>query len=171
MINNISVTTEYALRAMVELAHQVGEPRKTRDIAKATSVPLGYLAKVLQDLRWAGLVESRRGLNGGFTLSRPPAETTVREVVDAVRPMQRITTCPLGRAEHAAGKLCPLHRMLDRLIAETTRAFEKTTLEDLLIGRTPPLCGPRGMAADGSSKKAGPKKKKRKGKKRSRRPS
>jgi Rrf2 family protein len=59
-------------------------------------VPAGYLSKVLQSLGRAQLVNSQRGLHGGFTLARAPSELTVWEVIQAVDPLQRIRSCPLG---------------------------------------------------------------------------
>ena len=69
----ISQTAEYALRAIVYLAKMPDEAHITREIAEATRVPSGYLAKVMQTLVKADLVQSRRGLGGGFTLGRSPA--------------------------------------------------------------------------------------------------
>ena len=73
----ISQTAEYALRAIVYLADQEGQPRTTAQIAEATQVPAGYLAKVMQALSKVRLVNSQRGLNGGFTLTRDANELTM----------------------------------------------------------------------------------------------
>ena len=91
-----SQTAEYALRAVVFLAAQDGVPRTTQEIARATQVPTGYLSKVMQGLGRARLVLSQRGLHGGFTLARPAAELTVLDIIQAVDPIQRIRSCPLG---------------------------------------------------------------------------
>ena len=58
----ISQTAEYALRSVVFLGSQVGQPVTTQRIAVATQVPVGYLSKVLQGLGKAGLVDAQRGL-------------------------------------------------------------------------------------------------------------
>src|SRR5262245_64497934 len=108
----ISQTVEYALRAVVYLADQAPAPRTTDQIATATRVPKAYLSKILQGLSRGGIVHSQRGLGGGMTLVKPPAELTILEVVGAVDPIRRIKTCPLGIAAHGA-RLCPLHRRLD----------------------------------------------------------
>src|SRR6516225_7773433 len=92
----ISQTVEYALRAAVYLADRVETPRTTQQIAAATRIPQAYLSKVMQGLSRAGLVESRRGLHGGFTLSHSPEELTIWDVMEAVEPLRRIRTCPLG---------------------------------------------------------------------------
>src|SRR5688572_29857748 len=95
-----SQTVEYALRAVVHLAHQAPVAQTTDKIAAVTLVPKAYLAKVLQELRRAGVVTSQRGVGGGITLVKTPAELTILEVVNAVEPIQRIRTCPLGLTAH-----------------------------------------------------------------------
>ena len=129
----ISQTAEYALRAMVHLAATSREqpPQTVEQIAAGTRVPAGYLAKVLQGLARAGLVTSQRGIGGGFRLSKPPDETTIYEVVQAVDPIRRIYHCPLGLPAHGTN-LCPLHRRLDDAMEAIEAQFRATTLAQLL---------------------------------------
>ena len=136
-----SQTVEYALRAAVHLASRAPEARTTDQIAAATLVPRAYLSKVLQSLARAGVVQSQRGLGGGMTLGRPANELTILEVVNAVEPLQRIRTCPLGLAAHG-DRLCPLHSRLDRALASVESAFAGTTLAEILSEPTKsvPLC-------------------------------
>jgi Rrf2 family nitric oxide-sensitive transcriptional repressor len=138
----ISQTAEYALRSVVYLGSQVGQPVTTQRIAAATLVPVGYLSKVLQALGRAGLVDAQRGLRGGYVLARPLDELTILDVINAVDPLGRITRCPLGLAAHA-GNLCSLHRRLDEAMALIESLFRQTTVEQLLAERGPsqnPLC-------------------------------
>ncbi len=123
------------------IAQGNGEAVVTPTMAKITKVPPGYLPKVLQTLRRAGLVDSRRGLGGGFTLSKSPADLTILEVVNAVAPIQRIESCPLDLASHGTS-LCPLHKRLNDATELVERAFAQTTIAELLAqpGRNTPLC-------------------------------
>jgi Rrf2 family transcriptional regulator, nitric oxide-sensitive transcriptional repressor len=140
----ISQTAEYALRAIVYLASQPGEPRTVQQIAEATRVPAGYLSKVMQGLSRAGLVHSQRGLHGGFTLNVTPDRLTVFDVVQAVDPLRRITSCPLGLKGHV--NLCPLHRRLDNAMGLVEKALRESTIAELLAEPNPkkgipiPLC-------------------------------
>jgi len=136
-----SQTVEYALRAVVYLADQAPEARTTEQIATATRVPKAYLSKVLQSLVHQGVVHSQRGIGGGMTLVKTPRELSILEVVNAVEPLGRIRTCPLGLAAHGA-KLCPLHRRLDDALALVEDAFGRTTLAEVLAEPTEsiPLC-------------------------------
>jgi len=137
----ISQTVEYALRAVVHLANEAPSARTTDQIAEATRVPRAYLSKVLQSLCRAGLVRSQRGIGGGMTLAKSAAELTILEVVNAVEPIQRIRTCPLGLTAHGV-RLCPLHRRLDAALATVEQAFQRTTLAEVLAEPTTsiPLC-------------------------------
>jgi Rrf2 family protein len=139
-----SQTAEYALRAVVYLASQEGAAQTTQQIAEATRVPAGYLSKVMQSLTRAGLVHSQRGLHGGFTLAHPTDELTVLDVIEAVDPIRRIRSCPLGIKGHTS--LCPLHRRLDQAMALVENALRKSTIAELLVepersrGIPIPLC-------------------------------
>jgi Rrf2 family protein len=136
-----SQTVEYALRAVVYLASQAPAPRTTEEIARATKVPQAYLSKVLQNLVEKGIVRSQRGVGGGIALAKEPDELTILEVVNAVDPIKRITTCPLDLAAHGV-RLCPLHRRVDNALAAVEKAFRSTTLAELLAEPTSskPLC-------------------------------
>ena len=137
----ISQTAEYALRAIVYLADQRGSPRTTAQIAEATQVPPGYLAKVMQSLSRTKLVHSQRGLNGGFTLVRDPAGLPMLEIIAAVDPIRRFHECPLGLPTHNAD-LCPLHRQLEEAASMLEKKFSDTSVADLLNvpGEQKPLC-------------------------------
>jgi Rrf2 family protein len=139
-----SQTAEYALRAIVHLAAKSGSAQTTQQIAEATRVPTGYLSKVMQALARAGLVNSQRGLHGGFTLAIEPARLTVFDVIQAVDPIRRIRSCPLGLPGHV--NLCPLHRRLDQAIRMLEEALRGSTIAELLAepdarkGIPVPLC-------------------------------
>ncbi len=145
----LSQTVEYALRAVVYLASVSPDAQTTNEIGKATQVPLAYLSKVLQGLRQEGILKSQRGVGGGISLVRTPEELTILDVVNAVEPLGRITTCPLGLAAHGA-HLCPLHKRMDDAIQVMEQAFRSTTLTEVLADPNPsiplsniraPLCG------------------------------
>lgn len=152
----LSQTVEYALRAVAYLAKETPKSPTTEEIAAATHVPQAYLAKVLQNLKKAGLVYSQRGVGGGITLLKNPEELTILEVVNAVDELKRIHECPLGM--HGTD-LCPLHRRLDNAIALVEKAFGTTTLAEVLAepGANVPLCNirclpPHGRLAAGTKK-------------------
>jgi len=146
-----SQTAEYALRAVVFLAAQPSQARTAQQIAHATAVPAGYMAKVLQALSRAGLVHSQRGLHGGFVLAPQPDELTAYDVVQAVDPIQRINECPLGVTGHR--NLCALHRRMDQAIAVLEGVLRGSPISALLAepGNSLPLCSPPPAPAPGTS--------------------
>lgn len=136
-----SQTTEYALRVMAWLALSPDQLVPTVTLAEKTRVPAHYLAKVLQQLASAELVTGRRGVRGGYKLARPAREITLLSVVRAVSVVERITTCPLGLANHGPN-LCPLHRTVDAVNKMVIDLLDDRTLEDLISepGVSKPLC-------------------------------
>jgi len=137
----ISQTAEYALRAIVYLADRNDVPQTTAQIAEETFVPANYLAKVMQALSKAKLVNAQRGPNGGFVLAKPGSVLTVLEVINAVDPIRRFPECPL-KLPHHGKNLCPLHRKLDDTAILAEQAFGTTTISSLLaVPQTrKPLC-------------------------------
>lgn len=141
-----SQTVEYALRAVAHLAQVAPALVSVREMASAIHVPEAYLAKVLQHLADSNIVVTRRGKGGGASLARRTTDLTLLEVVQAVDPIKRITTCPLGISSHGS-KLCPLHRRLDNALGALLDSFGDTTLYQILNDPDPvkPLCeGPQG---------------------------
>jgi Rrf2 family nitric oxide-sensitive transcriptional repressor len=137
----LSQTVEYALRAMVCLAQNPTEPLTTQQISNYTRVPRSYTSKVLQLLGRAKLISGTRGIGGGYILELRPKDITVLQVANAIDPVKRYTTCPIGLGSHDKG-LCPLHARLDSIMADAERALRNTTIASLLVSATHrhPLC-------------------------------
>jgi Rrf2 family nitric oxide-sensitive transcriptional repressor len=136
----LSKTAEYALRAVALLASQPGQPAAAELMAEKTKIPRRYLQRVMQDLVAANLLASRPGPGGGYELTRPAREVSILQVVNAVSPLERIRTCPLGLKTHTA--LCPLHAELDKAYAATEQAFAGVSMQDVIdsTDRIVPLC-------------------------------
>jgi len=123
---------------MVALAHHYGSgPVSITAVAKESSVPPAYLEQLIGPLRRAGLVESKRGAQGGYQLSRPPAAIRVGDVYRVmegpVAPMDCVSedpadqTCPLIDG-------CETRPVWMKLRDSITEALDSTTLEDLVKG-------------------------------------
>ncbi len=122
---------EYALRASVYLATlEHGDFAAASEVAEHTNVPIHYLQKVLRQLTKRGILNARRGMGGGFCLSRETDRITIYEVLRACdSEPKRIKECPLGIGAHV--NLCPLHHLMDQQIAIVETAFKATTLRDI----------------------------------------
>lgn len=132
----ISTRGEYGVRAMVALAHHYGSgPVSITAVAKESSVPPAYLEQLIGPLRRAGLVDSKRGAQGGYQLSRPPASIRVGDVYRVmegpVAPMDCVSedladqTCPLIEG-------CETRPMWLKVRDSIVEALDSTTLEDLI---------------------------------------
>lgn len=90
----LQAKTRYGVRAVFDLAfHNVNGATQAKDIARREGIPLRYLEQIFQDLKRAGIVDSRRGPRGGYTLKRPPESIRLGEVVRALQgPLDDIFT-------------------------------------------------------------------------------
>jgi len=92
---NISVKSEYALHAVLDLALQPpGEPVKIAEVARRQKIPQKFLELILASLKQGGFVESRRGAEGGYRLARPASEITIGEVLKFVEEGKQAKRAP-----------------------------------------------------------------------------
>ena len=135
----ISAKTDYALRAAVELAAAPdGEtPVKGEQIATAQGIPLRFLENILGDLRNGGIVESRRGVDGGYLLSRPADEIALADVIRAVDgPLANVG----GAKPEALSYEGPAEQLRDIWVAVRAAlrgVLEETTVADVASGKLP----------------------------------
>jgi len=82
----ISVTSKsrYAVVAMAELARSGDRPIPIAQVAERREMPVQFLEQLFSTLRRDGLLQSQRGVKGGYTLARPPEQISVLEVVQAL---------------------------------------------------------------------------------------
>ena len=79
----ITSKSPYAVRALSELARRGdAAPVPIGDLARARDIPVQFLEGLFATLRRAGILQSQRGVKGGYTFARPPSEVTLLEVVD-----------------------------------------------------------------------------------------
>ena len=101
---------DYVVRAAIALARSHGGGwQRTRDLAAEVDVPLSYAPQILAHLAQAGLVEARAGRVGGYRLTRPPADITLLEVVEAAEGPLGSRRCILRNAPCRQGGLCRVH--------------------------------------------------------------
>ena len=127
-------TGGYALHAALAIAEMGadGRPVRAREIAAALSIPLNYLAKILQALARAGVLESERGRRGGFRLARDPSEVRLLDVVEGFDDLGRERQCLLGRGLCSTADGCPAHKEWREASAPAFKFFESRTLADAI---------------------------------------
>jgi Rrf2 family protein len=124
--------TDYALRAMVELAGRFGaEPVGTRELAKLQDIPYQLACKLLQRLHKAGIVKSAMGPAGGFALRRKPSRITVRDVVEAIQGPVRLSGCLFAKKFCRLSRCCTISPELGRLQKNINNFLDGLTLRQL----------------------------------------
>lgn len=136
-----STKAEYGVRVMAHLAHTGGDsPVSLGAIAEAEGLPLAYLEHLAARLRRAGLVESRRGAHGGYSLARAADEISMAEIVGAleggIAPIECITPSGDGQLicsrEARGDDPCPTKLMWTRVHGAIVGTLEELTLTDLV---------------------------------------
>lgn len=124
---------EYAVRAVVFLASQPeGKVSLINEISEVQEVPKSYLSKIMQHLTRAGLVKSRRGARGGFTLARPAGSITLREAIEAVEGPIFLNVCLIRKGECHRDDLCPVHPVWKEAQKKLMEVLDGKTLADLV---------------------------------------
>jgi Rrf2 family protein len=100
----ITAKGEYATQAVLHLAMQYPDVVAIHDIAERHHIPLKYLEQILLELKRGGVLDSRRGVHGGYTLARTPAEISVGEVLRLMDGAFAESSCT--HAETRLGSMC-----------------------------------------------------------------
>ena len=132
---NISQKCQYALRAILELAKKSGQgPVSVSQIAEAQAIPPRFLEVILNQLRQAGLVQSRRGARGGYLLSDPPSDLSAGRVIRLVDgPLMPVdcVTCN-GSADCPLAPNCCFQTMWRQAREAVAAVYDGTSFQDLL---------------------------------------
>lgn len=133
----LTAKSEYALRAMVDLARRPGKQTTLSEIAERQNIPAALLPNVIQVLAKAGLVETLRGYGGGVRLGRTAEEINVRMVLEAVDGPLRLYRCRTIRGSCRSGqeRRCPLRALWDATQGRILDLWERVSLAVLAESR------------------------------------
>ena len=134
----LSTKGRYSVTALYELALHYGEgvvPLKA--IAKSQGISENYLEQLMAPLRRAGLVESVRGAQGGYTLALPPEEVTIGRIITAVEGPIALVDCLLTSAEAVdqscvRASECVTRQIWEEVCDSINRVLNNIALSDLL---------------------------------------
>ncbi len=135
----LSTKSRYGVRAMFDMAYHAGNlPAQIKDISRRQNISPRYLEQIFQDLKKAGLLKSRRGPQGGYTLARTADKITVKEVILAAEGELMLVNCIKGlRKDGEAPPTCEFDNqcLTQHIWAEGSRIlgdyFASITLKDL----------------------------------------
>jgi Rrf2 family protein len=134
----ISKKTIYAFKALIHLAGQPsGEPVLIADLARKESIPRKFLEFILLSLRKGGLLQSRVGKNGGYSLALPPNKITIGAIVRIlegdIAPVQCLSTTNYARCDECQDEVtCGIRLTLADVNAALTNVFDNLTLADMI---------------------------------------
>jgi Rrf2 family protein len=130
----ITRATDYAVVVMVQLASlPPGQKAGLKALVRATKVPGSFLSKVLQRLVSAGLVSSRRGAGGGFSLRALPERVTLLAVVEAVEGPLQLNVC-VGSGQGCSSKSsCRVYPYWEKAQSAIAKVFAGVTLAELAL--------------------------------------
>ncbi|MFQ5880263.1 MAG: RrF2 family transcriptional regulator [Dehalococcoidia bacterium] len=143
----ISRRSDYAVRALVDMAAQGdGGPYRVAEIARRQSVPMPFLAKIVQQLVAAGLLQTRRGKGGGVYLAANADSVTILDVVQAIDGPLDLNWCTAEPRRCDRWQGCAVHpawvsaqRLLEQVLAEariTDLAQAQRRLDAALAAQT-----------------------------------
>jgi Rrf2 family protein len=144
----LSKKAEYGLRALVAIARQPGRPWSIQELAAQERIPIKFLEQILLSLRHAGMLSSKRGVGGGYTLVRPADQIRLGDVIAvfdgplapvpcSVEKPTEPCTCPDPRT-------CPVRLTMLQVRKDIAAVLGDRTIEDMV--RLAP--GPAPMAFD-----------------------
>lgn len=133
----ISAKSDYAVRAVVELALAGGGPVKGERLASSQQIPPKFLESILAQLRQHRILSSRRGADGGYWLARPAAEITLADIIRAVDgPLASVRGHPPEDVSYE-GAAVRLSEVWLALRVSVRSVLERVTVADLVDGPLP----------------------------------
>jgi len=134
----LTVRGEYALRALLVLGRDYLEDDsvvRIQAISEQQNIPKRFLEQILNDLKSAGIVESKRGVAGGYRLRRPPQRITLAEVVRHVEGPLAPVSCVSERFYEKCScpdeLRCPIRSVMKEVREATVKILENVTVADL----------------------------------------
>lgn len=138
----VSKLTDYATVVMVAMAESPAALHAASQLAERTRLELPTVSKLLKQLAAAGLIESRRGVNGGYRLLRDASDISVLEIFEAMEGKLAMTDCVEHHGACNRETHCQVQSHWRRISAVIARAMADMSLADLK--QTPPPLPPRG---------------------------
>ena len=132
-----STRSEYGIRVMVRLGRSYGSgPVPLTDLARQENLPLPYLEQIAGQLRRAGLVSSRLGVKGGYSLARSPETVSMADIVKSLEGSLAPVSCLAegggpGECTHADTP-CSAHSFWEQLQGTITATLQSVTVADLM---------------------------------------
>ena len=147
----LSVRGEYALRALLVLGSRPDQVLRIQTISDEQNIPKRFLEQILNDLRTAGFVESRRGVAGGYRLARPPESIPLAEVIRHLEGALAPVSCASEKFYEPCTcpdkERCSIRHVMKEVRDAVVKILERVTVADL-CHRNRELSGPAANPLD-----------------------
>jgi FeS assembly SUF system regulator len=127
----ISKLTDYATVVMAVLARDAEVRRTAADVARQCHLALPTASKLLKKLQRAGLVDSTRGLRGGYRLARPAQQISAAAILDALDGPLALTECATGHSHCDLQPSCNVGGSWQRINHAIRQSLQEITLAEL----------------------------------------
>jgi FeS assembly SUF system regulator len=127
----ISKLTDYATVILACLAREDGQRRSTADIARLSHLAVPTAGKLLKQLQRSGLVDSTRGLHGGYRLARPARQISAAAILDAMEGPLALTECATGHSQCDLQSTCSVGGSWQRINEAVRQSLHEITLAEL----------------------------------------
>src|SRR5438067_11999997 len=132
----LSLRGEYALRALLVLGLNYGQPVvRIQSISEQQNIPKRFLEQILNDLKSAGIVQSKRGVSGGYRLARRPEEislaSVIRHIEGALAPVSCVSERFYERCSCPDESRCAIRSVMKEVRQAVVKIMERVTVADL----------------------------------------
>jgi Rrf2 family iron-sulfur cluster assembly transcriptional regulator len=128
---NVSKTTSYALKVMSFMADHNDRVWSASELYDQLGIPHQYLRQIMTTLTKGGLVQSRRGRNGGFSIGKKLKKITVADIIETMEGLDSFDRCILGFTDCPFDQQCAMHEMWADTRNHILNVLNNTSLADL----------------------------------------
>ncbi len=127
--------TDYAVRCILYLAEDEDQVSNVTEVSRKMHIPKTFLAKIFQRLVKAGLVESIRGMNGGFRLARKPDAISLLDIMVAIQGPACINVCAVNSKKCKRSAMCSVHPIWVELRQQVDQRLQSQTIAQLIAAK------------------------------------
>lgn len=128
----ITRETDYAVRCVLYLAQKPDQRTIVDEIAQRMHIPKQYLSKILQRLVREGIVESVRGIKGGYRLLKPPKEISLMDIMGTIQGTVPVNVCALDKRRCQMSSTCSVHPVWVEIRSVIESRLKRETIDKLM---------------------------------------
>lgn len=130
----LSKKVEYGILALQYIANNPEQKASAREMSDVLNIPFEFLSKTLQQLMRKGLIQSQKGFQGGYILSRDPNLISIAEIIDALEENTNLVNC-IDDPEDSCNRVtdCTIKHNINGLQKEINKVFEKMTIAEMVL--------------------------------------